>query len=59
MGLVRLLTVAGVVLTIVSVILLVVSVLAEPESRRRFLANWWALVFVYVGVVFMLTGELL
>lgn len=51
--------VAGAALVAVSVVLLVVSLRADAGSRRRFLANWWALIFVYFGVVLMLTGELL
>lgn len=53
------LTILGAVLITASVILLVVSLCSEPESRARFRANWWALVLVYFGLSFLLSGKLL
>jgi hypothetical protein len=52
------LVVAGAILTAGCIPLLAVSLYAEPESRGRFLANWWAITFAYFGTVLMLSGQL-
>lgn len=53
------LTIIGAAFTAGSVSLLGVSLRSIPESRARFLANWWALTFAWFGVVLMLSGEML
>jgi hypothetical protein len=55
---VLILTVGGAILTAGCIPLLAVSLYAEPESRQRFLANWWAITLAYFGTVFMLSGQL-
>jgi hypothetical protein len=52
-------TYLGATLTAACIPLLAVSLYAEPESRARFLANWWAITLAYFGTVFMFTGELI
>jgi hypothetical protein len=52
------LTISGAILTGGCIPLLAVSLYAEPESRERFLANWWAITLAYFGTVFMLSGQL-
>jgi hypothetical protein len=51
--------VVGGALTAACIPLLAVSLYAEPESRTRFLANWWAITLAYFGTVFMFTGQLI
>jgi hypothetical protein len=53
------LTFVGAILTAACIPLLAVSLYAEPESRDRFLANWWAITLAYFGTVFMFTGQLI
>jgi hypothetical protein len=52
-------TILGGVLVGGCIPLLAVSLYAEPESRARFLANWWAITLAYFGTVFMFTGQLI
>lgn len=53
------LTLVGAVLTGASVALCAVAHRATPDTRAQFLATWWAVVCVWFGIVFMLTGALL